>query len=175
MQTGLIHIYCGDGKGKTTSAMGLALRAAGSGMKVLIYQFMKDNTTSERNVLKDIDNIMIEDGLNQEKFSFQMTPKEKGERREFYTHKFQEVTKKAEEEGVGLLLLDEIIYTIRAGLLEEELLIHYLDRKPKFLEVVLTGNTPSKELIEHADYVSEIKKIKHPYDMGQKARMGIEK
>ena len=76
-QTGLVHIYCGDGKGKTTTAMGLCARAAGYGYRVLIYQFMKDNSTSEREVLKLCDRITIVDGLPAEKFSFQMTPEEK--------------------------------------------------------------------------------------------------
>ena len=68
--TGLVHIYCGDGKGKTTAGMGLCLRAAGFGYKVMIYQFMKDNGTSERKVLRNIPGITLVDGPQQEKFSF---------------------------------------------------------------------------------------------------------
>ena len=71
--TGLIHIYCGNGKGKTTTGMGLCLRAAGYGYKVLIYQFMKNNSTSERKSLAKIDNITVLNGQDKEKFSFQMT------------------------------------------------------------------------------------------------------
>lgn len=175
MKKGLIHIYCGDGKGKTTSAMGLAVRAAGYGLKVLIYQFMKDNTTSERSVLEVIPNITIIDGLQQEKFSFQMSETEKQERRDFYTKRFEEIMQRAKEENYDILLMDEIIYTLRATLLEEELVLSYLRNKPESLEVVLTGNAPSSALIELADYVSEIKKIKHPYDQGLTARYGIEK
>lgn len=70
---GYVHVYCGDGKGKTTTAMGLCTRAAGYGYKVLIYQFMKNNKTSERNVLQQFPNITFVNGLEQEKFSFQMT------------------------------------------------------------------------------------------------------
>ena len=76
-QLGYIHIYCGDGKGKTTTGMGLCARAAGSGLKVLIYQFMKDNSTCERKVLEQIPGITFENGLSREKFSFQMTEQEK--------------------------------------------------------------------------------------------------
>lgn len=75
--TGLVHIYCGDGKGKTTTGMGLCVRAAGYGYRVLIYQFMKNNRTSERKVLEKVENITIVDGLEEEKFSFQMTEEEK--------------------------------------------------------------------------------------------------
>ena len=81
--TGKIHIYCGDGKGKTTTGMGLCTRAAGFGYRVLIYQFMKDNKTSERAVLEKVANITFVDGLEKEKFSFQMTPEEKAERKSY--------------------------------------------------------------------------------------------
>ncbi|MCD8021596.1 MAG: cob(I)yrinic acid a,c-diamide adenosyltransferase [Lachnospiraceae bacterium] len=172
--TGLIHIYCGDGKGKTTAGMGLCARAAGSGLRVLIYQFMKDNSTSERKVLKLSENITIVDGLPQEKFSFQMTAAEKEERKAYYENQFRAVTQKASGAAYDVLFLDEIIYTIRAGLLDEALLIDFLKNKPAQLEVILTGQDPSPELIELADYVSEIKKVRHPFDKGVRARAGIE-
>ena len=76
-ETGCIHVYYGDGKGKTTTGMGLILRAAGYGYRVLLYQFMKDNKTSERKILERVENITMLDGLEQEKFSFQMTEEEK--------------------------------------------------------------------------------------------------
>lgn len=173
--TGLVHIYFGDGKGKTTTGMGLCVRAAGYGYRVLIYQFMKNNKTSERNILEKIENVAIVNGLDQEKFSFQMTEQEKKERRAFYNSQFEKVTKKAVEEDFDVLFLDETIYTISAGLLDEKLVLDFLKRKPDKLEVILTGNTPSADMIAAADYVSQIKKIKHPFDEGQASRMGIEK
>ena len=173
--TGLVHIYYGDGKGKTTTGMGLITRAAGYGYRVLLYQFMKNNRTSERNVLQNVDNITIVDGLDQEKFSFQMTEDEKKERKKFYEDQFRMVTKKAEDEKYDVLFMDEIIYTIGAKLLDEELVLDYLKNKPENLEVILTGNIPSKAMVAAADYVSEIRKVKHPFDEGQRARAGIEK
>lgn len=173
--TGRIHIYCGDGKGKTTTGMGLCTRAAGFGYRVLIYQFMKNNKTSERIVLEKVPNITFVDGLEQEKFSFQMTPEEKEERKIYYQNRFEEITEKAEKEEYDVLFLDEVIYTIRAGLFDEDLLVGYLKKKPEHLEVILTGQNPGERLIELADYVSEIKKIKHPFDQGLPARKGIEK
>lgn len=173
--TGLIHIYCGDGKGKTTTGMGLCVRAAGSGLRVLICQFMKDNSTSEREVLKLSDRITVIDGLAQEKFSFQMTPEEKAQRREFYRKQFCFVTQAAREERYDVLFLDEAIYAIRAGLLDEALVLDFLSKKPAGLEVILTGQGPSQALIEAADYVSEIRKVKHPFDRGVPARKGIER
>jgi cob(I)alamin adenosyltransferase len=122
-----------------------------------------------------VPNITLENGLETEKFSFQMTPEEKQERRAFYGEQFQKMTEKAVKEQYDLLFLDETIYTITAGLLDEELVLKFLREKPENLEVILTGNTPSPQLLELADYVSEIKKVKHPFDTGQRARKGIEK
>ena len=145
--TGLVHIYFGDGKGKTTTGMGLCVRAAGYGYRVLIYQFMKNNKTSERNILEKIENVSIVNGLDQEKFSFQMTEQEKKERLAFYNSQFEKVTKKAVEEDFDVLFLDETIYTISAGLLDEKLVLDFLKKKPDKLEVILTGNTPSEAMI----------------------------
>lgn len=172
-KTGLVHLYYGDGKGKTTTGMGLCARAAGFGYKVLIYQFMKDNKTCEREVLTLSENITLVAGLDKEKFSYALSEKERQERLDFYLSQFKKVTEMAEE-GCDVLFLDEIIYTIQVGLLQEEVLLEYLENKPEHLEIILTGNGPSENLIVAADYVSEIKKIKHPYDKGQPARKGIE-
>lgn len=174
-QTGCVHIYCGNGKGKTTCGMGLCVRAAGYGYRVLIYQFMKDNTTSERKAMEKIPGITFVPGLKEEKFSFQMTQEEKEARKRFYKEKFREVTEKAEKENYDVLFLDEVIYTIRAGLFEEQILVEWLKQKPEHLEVILTGQDPGEELLLCADYVSELKKIRHPFDRGLGARDGIER
>ncbi len=173
--TGRIHIYCGNGKGKTTTGMGLCTRAAGYGYRVLIYQFMKNNKTSERKILETVPNITFIDGLEQEKFSFQMTPEEKADRKAYYENQFRLITQRAEAENYDVLFLDELIYTIRNGLFDEELLLSYMKNKPEHLELILTGQDPSQNLIALADYVSEIQKIKHPFDRGLRARKGIEK
>ncbi len=171
---GLIHIYCGDGKGKTTAGMGLCARAAGSGRRVLIFQFMKDNSSGERKILKLSENISFQDGPEQEKFSFCLTAEEKEERKAYYEQQFRAVTQKAVEEQYDLLFLDELIYAIGAGLLDEAPVLDFLKSKPRRLEVILTGQNPDQELIAAADYVSEIRKIKHPFDRGIPARKGIE-
>ena len=174
-QTGCIHIYCGDGKGKTTTGMGLSTRAAGCGYKVLIYQFMKNNSTSERNILENVPNITFVDGLEGEKFSFQMSEDEKKERKNFYENQFKMLTEMIENENFDVVFFDELIYTIKAGLFDEELLADYLKHKPEKLEVILTWQNPSQNLMDLADYVSEIRKVKHPYDRGLCSRKGIEK
>ena len=173
--TGLIHIYCGDGKGKTTTGMGLCARAAGHGLKVLIYQFMKDNRTSERRVLEALENVTFVDGLETEKFSFRLSLQEKEQRRSFYNSRLLEVAQMAGSGAYDVLFLDEAVYAIRAGLLDEPLLTGFLETKPDKLEVILTGQEPSQKLISLADYVSEIRKIRHPFDRGIPARSGIER
>lgn len=170
---GAVHIYCGDGKGKTTCGMGLCLRAAGAGRRVLIYQFMKDNASSERQILKTIPGITLLDGFPDEKFSFQMTGEEKAQRRAYYGEKLQEVFAMAAA-SYDLLFLDEVIYTVREGLLQEKLLLDCLDKKREELEVVMTGQDPDEELLRRADYVTKMQKIRHPYDRGLCGRKGIE-
>ena len=134
--TGLVHIYFGDGKGKTTTGMGLCVRAAGYGYRVLIYQFMKNNKTSERNVLQQFPNITFVNGLEQEKFSFQMTLSEKLERKTYYEKQFRKITAKAAQEDYDLLFFDELIYTIRAGLFDEQILLDYLKKeKPVYRQL----------------------------------------
>ena len=103
-QTGCVHIYCGDGKGKTTCGMGLCTRAAGYGYRVLIYQFMKDNSTSERKVLLLSPNVTFVPGQDKIKFSFLMTPEEKAEQKRYYEEQFQKVTEKAVQEEYDVLL-----------------------------------------------------------------------
>ena len=129
-QTGCVHIYCGDGKGKTTCGMGLCTRAAGYGYRVLIYQFMKDNSTSERKVLLLSPNVTFVPGQDKIKFSFLMTPEEKAEQKRYYEEQFQKVTEKAVQEEYDVLFLDELVYTIGSKLFDEQLLLDFLDHKP---------------------------------------------
>ena len=104
-----------------------------------------------------------------------MTPEEKAEQKRYYEEQFQKVTEKAVQEEYDVLFLDELVYTIGSKLFDEQLLLDFLDHKPEKLEVILTGQGPSEALIERADYVSELKKIKHPFDKGLAARDGIER
>ena len=113
--TGLIHLYSGNGKGKTTAAMGLCVRAAGSGYRVLIYQFMKNNAANERKAMEQIPGITFLDGLEQEKFSFQMTDSEKRSRKEFYADQLEKAFCIAWEEEYDVLFLDEEHRTLNKG------------------------------------------------------------
>lgn len=175
MELGLIHIYCGDGKGKTTAAMGLGIRAAGRSKKVLLTQFLKSNKTGELNSIEKLSEFFhVVKGVPAKKFVWNMNEEEKLEVKKEHTNRFREVTKKAIEEEYDLLILDEIIATINRDFVMLSEVIDFLNNKPTGLEVVMTGRNPKEELIELADYVSEIKAIKHPYNKGIKSRVGIE-
>lgn len=170
-----VHIYYGDGKGKTTAAVGLCVRAAGAGLKVLVYQFLKDNTSSECMILKSIPGITLVESEIKAKFTFNMTREEKEENGRCYIKVFQALIKKAVHENYDVLVLDEVLHVLYEHMLPEKMLLDFLEQRPDGLEVVMTGYYPSKALIEHADYVSHIVKEKHPFDQCLKARTGIEK
>lgn len=175
MELGLIHIYCGDGKGKTTAAMGLGMRAAGRRKKVLLTQFLKSNKTGELNSIEKLSEFFhVVKGVPAKKFVWNMNEEEKLEVKKEHINRFREVTEKAIEEEYDLLILDEIIATINRDFVMLTEVIDFLNNKPTGLEVVMTGRNPKEELIELADYVSEIKAIKHPYNKGIKSRVGIE-
>ena len=171
----MIHIYCGDGKGKTTAALGLSLRAAGSGMKVVIVQFLKNHKTSELNLLQTTPNITILRGKEGRTFSFSMTDEEKEKSQQLHSENLHAGIALIESGNCDMLVLDEAIGAYERDLLDKQLLRNLVEQKPEHLELVLTGRNPEQWMIDCADYVSEIKKVKHPFDKGIKARIGIEK
>ena len=170
---GLIHIYCGDGKGKTTAAIGLAIRAAGAGRKVLFAQFLKDGSSSELKILRNLENIEVLTCETRYGFYKNMNEETRERARADYSALFERVVKGVAGEP-GLLVLDEIIPACRYGFVSEERFISFLAQKPEGLEVVLTGRDPSAALLETADYVTEMHKVRHPFDRGVAARSGIE-
>ena len=174
MEQGLIHVYCGDGKGKTTCAAGLAVRCSGAGGKVLWVQFLKGDISGERRSLEKLENIMLLPGYENIKFTFKMTPEEKAAAKEFYKKQFAYIKQIVSAEEFDLLVLDEAVGAISSGMLSEEDIIDFLKEKKHGLEVVLTGREPSEKLLALADYVTEMKKLKHPFDKGISARRKIE-
>ena len=171
MAKGLIHIYCGDGKGKTTASVGLSLRAAGAGLKVLYVQFFKDGSSSEFRLLEQAGITFLRP---EKKFGFYrtLTPAQREEAREFYTAHFRAAAAMAKD--YDLLVLDEAMSACRTGVVPEGEVLDFLQSKPEGLEVVLTGRDPSQALFDAADYVTEMCKRKHPFDQGIPARKGIE-
>lgn len=169
---GLIHIYCGDGKGKTTAAIGLAVRAAGAGKQVLLTQFFKNGSSSEIQVLRQIKNIRTMHCETVHGFWKRMDDKQKERACTDYTKLFSDVLQTVVD--ADLLILDEIISACNHGAVAESTVTEFLRSKPEHLEVVLTGRNPSAALLELADYVTEMRKVKHPFDAGIKGRKGIE-
>lgn len=172
---GLIHIYCGDGKGKTTASLGLAVRCSGHGNKVLIVQFLKSRPTGELKSLALLPNIELMRGKETKKFTFQMNAEEKAQVLSEHLALFDRVKEKCAHEHIDLLIMDEVIGACNTGVFALDELVEFLKNKPAELEVVLTGRNPAPELVELADYVSEICKRKHPYEKGIPARTGIER
>ena len=168
---GLIHIYCGDGKGKTTAAVGLCVRASGRGKKCLWTSFLKDYDSGEF-LGKPPFNLYLGEPVQQ--FVFTMSEEQKKAVAEEHTNRLRDVFQKASDEGYDLLVLDESIASCNLNLIPVQRLVQLLREKPSRLEVVLTGRDPASELVELAHYVSEIHPVKHPYDTGIPSREGIE-
>ena len=159
LKKGVIHIYTGDGKGKTTASMGLAARAAGTGLKVLICQFLKDDRTGELNVLEI-------------KFIKYMTEEEVAQNKKDHQEYFNKVVAAAQDKD--LLIMDEFMAAYNYYMIEKAPALEFLRNKPEKLEVVLTGRDAPDEIRELAAYITNMTKIRHPYDMGLSARKGIE-
>ena len=171
---GLVHIYCGDGKGKTTAAMGLAVRAAGRGRKVVLTQFMKSGNSSELKLMKELPGIYYIPCEESFGFYWKMNEIQKEQAARYYTAYFQRVIEETRELNADVLILDEFLSAYNHEFIDHNQAMDFFKNRPDKLEVVMTGREPAAELLQLADYVSEIKKIKHPYDKGIEARRGIE-
>jgi cob(I)alamin adenosyltransferase len=170
----MIHIYSGDGKGKTTAVVGLAVRAAGGGRKVVFAQFIKSAPSGELKPLVELGVKVIRSEMKLG-FTFQMDSVKKelcrGEQRRI----LNEAVCTVQMDSTGLLVLDEVLDAVSAGVLDEDLLRYAIRALPVNCELALTGRPVPDWLADAADYYSLIKKIKHPFDKGIAAREGIEK
>ena len=166
----MIHIYCGDGKGKTTAAMGLALRMAGRGKRVVIAQFLKSEDSGERRALEQLPGVKLLSLPQELPFTFEMTRQQREQERMRYGQMLKELEECAPE--ADLLVLDEVCDAVDAGLADQRQVLALLERPTE--EVVLTGREPTPELLARADYVTRMVKQRHPFDSGVSARLGIE-
>ena len=167
----MIHLYCGDGKGKTTAACGLAVRAAGSGMKVLFVQFFKSGKSSEVETLEKLGIVTMHPGVHYGRYKT-LNEEKKTEVRDSYGELFDAILAAAAE--FDLIVLDEAVSAYNYAMIDGERLTEFLRLEGNRREIVLTGRNPLPELIELSDYVTEMKKVKHPFDGGTAARIGIE-
>ena len=178
LEKGLVQIYTGDGKGNTTAAFGLALRAAGQGNKVLIYQFLKPPSLDigERFALQlgavriRVEALDVEWDMAK---SFE-DKKQVAKAKAAISEALERIAQTGEKRFYDCVILDEIVFCLSKGLAKLEDIKKIIDRRDPHVEIVLTGRGATEELIALADLVTEMKNIKHPFDKGISARRGIE-
>ena len=201
--TGLFHIYCGDGKGKTTAAIGAAVRAAGAGLKVCFVQLMKSGESSELSVIKNIQNITVQAVINPYGFTWKMTVTEKEKLRKLNDETVEmlinaignksdasdgNLSNSSQPDNIALgkftynevdgwfdmIVIDELMSAYQNELVGKSLVFSLIEKCKGNTELIFTGRNPSDELMEKADYITEMKCQRHPYEKGVSARLGIE-
>ena len=166
----MLQIYCGDGKGKTTASLGLGVRMAGAGMKVAFVQFMKGGETAELETLKLVPNIDVMRCDRNYGFFSTLSETDKKDMTIYHNG----LLEKAFSGKYDAVILDEFNCAFKLGLLDKERALKLIMENADKTETVLTGRDPDTLFLEKADYISEIKCIRHPYDTGVQARKGIE-
>lgn len=186
----MVEIYCGDGKGKTTAAAGLALRALGHGVPVIFAQFLKDDSSGEIRALRKLPGVTVLHAQIFHGFVKHMSEAQREETRAAYEALLCDIARMTEEicrssradyceeargaDILALVVLDEVLHACNCGLLDEERLLAFIASQPPEVEVVLTGRNPSEALRGRADYISVTEKCRHPFDVGVGARVGVE-
>jgi cob(I)alamin adenosyltransferase len=173
MKKGYIQIYTGNGKGKTTAALGLSLRAAGHGYRVGIIQFMKDFPYGELRALKRFDDLITIRRFGNDRFVFKKEQPSDRDKNEASQGLF-EAREMMQSGRYEIIILDEICVAIYFQLVDEKQVLEVIDMRPEDVELVLTGRYCSHSLIKKADLVTEMNEIRHYYQKGVKARNGIE-
>ncbi|MCR5176309.1 MAG: cob(I)yrinic acid a,c-diamide adenosyltransferase [Anaerovibrio sp.] len=174
-QNGLVIVHTGNGKGKTTAAIGLAIRAWGDGFRVLILQFIKGNL--QYGEIKTIETLREVDGrieLRRLGKGFQRNLKDKTEHIKACREALQIAREALESNKYDMIILDEINYAVKFDLINLDDVKELLHHRPDNVHVVLTGREARQEIMDLADLVTEMKLIKHPYQKGIKAQKGIE-
>jgi cob(I)alamin adenosyltransferase len=171
---GLIQLYTGDGKGKSTAAFGLAIRAAGRGFNVAVLQFLKNRITGELISIEKLDNISVHRVNMSPKFTWDMNEEELAELYGESKRGLEHAKALAASGEYSVIILDEFIHTIVKGYVSKEDVLDFFATRPKNVELVLTGRNAPDWLIEAADLCTEMRCIKHPFEKGIPARKGIE-
>ncbi len=169
---GYVQVYTGNGKGKTTASLGLALRAAGAGMKVYIAQFLKMGDYSEIKALKRFSDLITIEQFGRGKF---IKGKPSPEDITAGLNGLEKIDKMLTSRRFQVIVMEEANVAVSCGLFPVSRLLDLIDKKPDDTELVLTGRGAASEIIERADLVTEMKEIKHYYHKGVQARIGIEK
>ena len=169
---GCVHVYTGNGKGKTTAALGLCLRALGAGYRVFFGQFMKSGVTSEIKALNRFGDQVVMAQFGTGRF-VRGQPSEAD--RQAARQGLQAAASALDSGEFQMVILDESLVAVHQGLLAGETLLEMIERRPAGVEVVLTGRHAPPEIVARADLVTEMQEVKHYYHNGIPARAGIEK
>jgi len=175
MEKGYIHIYTGYGKGKTTAALGLGLRAIGEGLSVLMIQFLKGTYTSELASIATLgESFQVKRIGEHKKFFWTLTPEEKSLYKKQVEDEIQSIEELIQTEEYDVIIFDEIFGAITNEMISVEQLMQFIDQKPVHVEYILTGRDAPLIVQERADLVTEMRMIKHYYQQGVASRRGIE-
>ncbi|HTZ17529.1 MAG TPA: cob(I)yrinic acid a,c-diamide adenosyltransferase [Dissulfurispiraceae bacterium] len=171
MRKGYVHIYTGSGKGKTTAALGLALRSAGAGHRVFFAQFIKKTKCSEHKALERFSDLVT---LRQFGTGFIRGGKITEVQIKAAATGIEEARKAISSSAYDVVILDEINIAVHYGLVAAEDVLSLIEARPSHVEILLTGRYADKRLIEKADLITEMKEVRHYMNSGVKARKGIE-
>lgn len=174
LKEGYVQVYTGNGKGKTTAAMGLAFRAAGDGFNVKVVQFLKSYKTGELEAASKFPNLEIIRFEKVKGFTWELSEEQLAQLKIEVRGAFEFVKKLVYNRECDILILDEIMATISAEFIEDTEVLELINNKPKDMELILTGRNVPENILDRADLVTEMKEIKHYYKKGVPAREGIE-
>ena len=175
MENGLVQIYCGKGKGKTTAAIGLGIRAIGNDYDVIMIQFLKHDTTGECKMIKSLEpHFKVFHFEKKRGFTWQISEDEKQELKSGTSNALKFASKVMDTGQCDVLILDELLNSIELGFVTEEEVCELIDGKSEDVELVLTGRTLPESIAQRAHYISRIDEVKHPMQKGIDARRGIE-
>lgn len=175
LEKGLVQVYTGDGKGKTTAAIGQGIRAYGNGLKVYMLQFLKGGETGELSTIDELgENFKIFRFERPKDFTWNLTKEELDELRGEIRNGYNFILDVIKDNKCDLLIIDEVMAVLSNEFLTVEEVLYILDNKPNNMEIILTGRNVPKEIIDKSNLVTEMKCIKHYFEEGVEARKGIE-
>lgn len=175
MKKGMVQVYCGNGKGKTTATIGLGIRALGNNMKVIMIQFLKNDDTGECRFLKELEPAFKVFHFEKNRgFTWTLNDEEKKELKQEIDMALKFAKKVMDTGECDILILDELLAALQTEFVDLETVIELIDAKPDAMELVLTGRILPEALVDKVDYISRIEAVKHPADRGIDARPGIE-
>ncbi|MBM6837622.1 cob(I)yrinic acid a,c-diamide adenosyltransferase [Clostridium saudiense] len=175
LEKGLVQVYTGNGKGKTTASIGLGIRAYGNGLKVIMIQFLKSGVTGELEVLNNLgENFKVYRFEKEKDFTWNLTEEQKEELQKEISEGFNFAKKVVKDNMCDMLILDEVMASVNGGYIDEEDVLKLIESKNDKMELVLTGRNVPKAIVDKSDLITEMKDVKHYFNKGIPARKGIE-